>query len=141
MANVLIPTMKLSYAAAARMLAAAVARAEAMDVPQCIAVMDTGGHLVAYARTDGAAALAGGPALRKAQVSAERRHPSGALPKEYELGVGLATDGHYTNLSGGLPIVIDGHHVGGIGVSSGSGDEDLDVARAGLAAVGAKMDF
>ncbi len=135
----LIPTMQLSYAAAAKMLAAAVARA--MKVPQCIAIMDTGGGLLAYGRTDGAAALAGGPALRKAQVSAERKHPSGALPKEYELGVGLATDGHYTNLSGGLPIVIDGHHVGGIGVSSGSGDEDLDVARAGLAAVGAKTAF
>ncbi len=141
MNDMLIPTMQLSYAAAAKMLAAAVARAEAMKVPQCIAIMDTGGGLLAYGRTDGAAALAGGPALRKAQVSAERKHPSGALPKEYELGVGLATDGHYTNLSGGLPIVIDGHHVGGIGVSSGSGDEDLDVARAGLAAVGAKTAF
>ena len=74
-------------------------------------------------------------------MSAERRHPSGALPAEYELGVGLATDGHYTNLAGGLPIVIDGHHVGGIGVSSGSGDEDLEVARAGLSAVGAKTVF
>lgn len=141
MAPTLIPTMQLSYDAAARIVAAAVARAEAMGVPQCIAVMDTGGHLIAYARTDGAAALAGGPALRKAQVSAERRHPSGALPAEYELGVGLATDGRYTNLRGGLPIVIDGHHVGGIGVSSGSADEDLDVARAGLAAVGARCDF
>ena len=50
MADVLIPTMKLSYAAAARMLAAAVARAEARGVPQCIAVMDAGGHLLAYAR-------------------------------------------------------------------------------------------
>ncbi len=137
----LIPSMKLSYAAAAEMLAAAVAHAESMKVPQCIAVMDDAGHLLAYGRTDGAAALAGGPALRKAQVAAERRHPSGALPKEYELGVGLATDGHYTNLAGGLPVVLDGHHVGGIGVSSGSGDEDLAVARAGLAAVGARTEF
>ena len=141
MSELLIPTMKLSYAAAAQMLAAAVAQAQKMQVPQCIAIMDAGGQLLAYGRTDGAAGLAGGPALRKAQVSAERRHPSGALPAEYELGVGLATDGHYTNLAGGLPIVIDGHHVGGIGVSSGSGDEDLEVARAGLSTVGAKTVF
>ena len=47
----------------------------------------------------------------------------------------------HTVLAGGLPIVIDGHHVGGIGVSSGSGDEDLEVARAGLTAVGAKTAF
>ena len=70
-------------------------------------------------------------------VAAERQHPSGALPKEFEAGVAFATGGQYTNLPGGLPIVLDGIHIGGIGVSGGSGDDDLDVARAGLAAIGA----
>lgn len=133
-----ISSSRLSYAGAAKMIAAAVAKAEAMGVPQCIAVMDPGGHLIAFARTDGAAGIASGPALRKARVAAERHHPSGALPKEYELGVGLATDGQYTNLPGGLPIILDGQVVGGIGVSAGSGEQDLEVARAGLAAIGAK---
>ena len=58
MSELLIPTMKLSYAAAAQMLAAAVAQAQKMKVPQCIAIMDAGGQLLAYGRTDGAAGLA-----------------------------------------------------------------------------------
>ena len=83
------------------------------------------------ARTDGAADLASGPAYAKARVAAERQHPSGALPKEFEVGVAFATGGQYTNLPGGLPIVLDGIHIGGIGVSGGSGDDDLDVAGQG----------
>ena len=59
------------------------------------------------------------------------------ITKEFEVGVAFATGGQYTNLPGGLPIVLDGIHIGGIGVSGGSGDDDLDVARAGLAAIGA----
>ena len=43
------------------------------------------------------------------------------------------------NLKGGLPIVVDGHVVGAIGVGSGTGEQDLEVARAALAVVdGAK---
>ena len=41
-----------------------------------------------------------------------------------------------TNLPGGLPIVIEGHIVGGIGVGSGTGDQDREIAAAALAAIG-----
>ena len=126
---------RINYLAASKMMAAAVARADEMNVPQCIAIMDPSGGLVCFARTDGAADLASGPAYAKARVAAERQHPSGALPAEFEVGVAFATGGQYTNLPGGLPIALDGVHVGGIGVSGGSGDDDLDVARAGLAAI------
>ena len=43
--------------------------------------------------------------------------------------------GKRVNLPGGLPIVVDGHLVGAIGVGSGAGHEDLEVANAGLAAL------
>ena len=128
---------RINYLAASKMMAAAVARADEMNVPQCIAIMDPSGGLVCFARTDGAADLASGPAYAKARVAAERQHPSGDLPAEFEAGVAFATGGQYTNLPGGLPITLDGTHVGGIGVSGGSGDDDLDVARARLAAIGA----
>ena len=42
-----------------------------------------------------------------------------------------------TGLPGGLPIAFEGEVIGGIGVGSGSGEEDLAVARAALAAIGA----
>ena len=103
---------RINYLAASKMIAAAVARADQMNVPQCIAIMDTSGGLVCFARTDGAADLASGPAYAKARVAAERQHPSGALPEEFEVGVAFATGGQYTNLPGGLPIVLDGIHIG-----------------------------
>ena len=46
--------------------------------------------------------------------------------------------GGLTNLEGGFPIVIDGICVGAIGVGSGTGAQDCEVARAGLAALGAQ---
>ena len=51
------------------------------------------------------------------------------------LKLAIATQGKRVNLPGGLPIVVDGHLVGGIGVGSGAGHEDLEVANAGLAAI------
>jgi uncharacterized protein GlcG (DUF336 family) len=131
----IITTNRINYLAASKMMEAAVAKADEMGVPQCIAIMDPAGGLICFARTDGAADLASGPAYAKARVAAERQHPSGALPAEFEMGVAFATGGQYTNLPGGLPINLDGGHIGGIGVSGGSGDDDLAVAQAGLTAI------
>lgn len=50
----------------------------------------------------------------------------------------LASGGRLTNLPGGLPIVIDGTCLGGIGVGGGTGDQDVAVARAALRAIGAQ---
>ena len=102
-----------------------------------IAIMTRQAVLFALLELMGMADLASGPAYAKARVAAEREHPSGALPAEFEVGVAFATGGQYTNLPGGLPIVLDGVHIGGIGVTGGLGDDDF-TARAGLAAIGAK---
>ena len=48
------PSLKLTYEGAAKLLAAAVAKARDMSVPQCICIVDTGGHLLTMARLDGA---------------------------------------------------------------------------------------
>ena len=48
---------RINYSAASKMIAAAVAKADEMNVPQCIAIMDPSGGLVCFARTDGAADL------------------------------------------------------------------------------------
>src|SRR5688572_26863397 len=52
-----IDTKVLSYEGAQAMLAAGIAKATEMKVPQCISIVDTGGHLLAFARMDGAFAL------------------------------------------------------------------------------------
>jgi uncharacterized protein GlcG (DUF336 family) len=55
-----------------------------------------------------------------------------------EIKLALAAQNQATSLKGGLPIIIDGAFVGAIGVGSGTGDQDAEVARAALAALGAE---
>lgn len=132
--------LKLTHEGAARVLRAALARAEETGAPQCIAVTDDGGHLLAFARMDGAKVLSIDSAIAKARTAASSRVPTGGLPEDLERRLAAATGGKLTNLQGGLPIVVKGHVVGGIGVGSGTGEQDVDVARAGLAALtGAKV--
>ncbi|MBL0932696.1 MAG: heme-binding protein, partial [Alphaproteobacteria bacterium] len=57
-----VPHLKLTYEGANKILAGAVAKANAMGAPQCIVVADDGGHMLAFARSDGATGLAYGSA-------------------------------------------------------------------------------
>lgn len=137
-----VPFLKLSYAGAVKMLAAAVAKADTMGVPQCIAIVDNGGNMLAFARMDGAKPLSVDSATRKAVTAASSRAPTGGMAEGLDLRLAIATQGKLINVKGGLPIIVDGHTIGGIGVGSGTGDQDLEVAKAGIAAlVGAKHDF
>jgi hypothetical protein len=85
---------------------------------------------------------------RAAALDTPSASPSSTTPAAGGLGAGhnlklaLVTEGRLTNLKGGLPIVVDGQVLGAVGVSSGSGEEDLEVARAGVAAIpGARTDW
>ena len=55
-----------------------------------------------------------------------------------EFKLDFDSGGKLTNLKGGLPIFIDGFCVGAVGVGSGTGDQDVEVARAALEALGAE---
>ena len=130
---------KLTHSGALKILNAAMAKAEAMNVPQCIAIVDDGGNLLAFVRMDGARFLSIDSATRKAVTSASSRAPTGGIPVETEIKLGLATNGRLTNLKGGVPIVVDGKVIGAVGVGSGTGDQDVECAKAGIAALaGAK---
>ena len=132
------PFLKLTHEGALRALDAALKKAEALGVPQNITVVDDGGNLLAFVRMDGAKVLSIRTSQKKAVSAASLRQPSGHLKPELELKMAIATDAALTNLEGGFPIVIDGFCVGAIGVGSGTGAQDCEVARAGLAALGAQ---
>ncbi|MEM7043670.1 MAG: heme-binding protein [Pseudomonadota bacterium] len=119
------------------MLSAAIEKAGAIGVPECIVIVDPSCVDLLSFRMTGAKVMSLQSARAKAITSASNRAPSGGIPPEFAPAVGAATGGKVTNLQGGLPIVIDGYHLGGIGVGSGSPDQDLTVARAALAAIGA----
>lgn len=131
------PSLKLTHAAALKALAAAVARAEAIGWHVNIVVVDEGGNLLAAVRMDGAKFLSLTTATHKAQSAASHRRPTTEIDAELAMSLALASNGKLTNMAGGLPIVIDGVCVGGIGIGSAPDDEDVDIARAGLAAIGA----
>ena len=128
----------LTAAGAHAILHAALAEADRIGVPECVAVVDAGGHLLAFGRSDGARVGSISIALTKAVSAATRKRPTGEEGGGDALTtvrLALAAD-TLTGLGGGLPIVVDGQVAGGIGVSSGTIDEDLIVARAGLTALG-----
>ncbi|MFQ5915006.1 MAG: heme-binding protein [Nitrospinota bacterium] len=135
------PFLKLTHEGALKLLHAAVKKAEEMNVPQCIAVVDDGGHLLAFLRMDGAKVLSIDSSTRKAMTAASSRVPTSGVSKENELKLAHATGGKLTNLKGGVPIIIDGHAVGAIGVGSGTGEEDLVVAKAALKALEGTQEF
>ena len=134
--------LRLTHDGALEVLQAAMQRAAALAVPQCIAVVDDSGNLLAFLRMDGAKFLSIQTAQRKALTAADRRSASGGLEAGHDLRLGLVTEGRLTNLKGGLPIIVSGQVLGAVGVSSGSGEEDLEVAKAGVAVIpGAKTDW
>ena len=134
-------SLELTQDGALGAVRAAMDKAAAMGVPQCIAVVDSGGHLLAFVRMDGTFVQSIDSALKKAMTAASYGQPTGGIEAGVDLKLALATGGKRTNLPGGLPIVVDGHVVGGIGVGSGKGEEDIEVARAGAAAVAGAQVF
>ena len=128
----------LTAAGARAVLDAALAEAARIGVPQCVAVVDAGGHLLAFGRSDGARIGSISIALTKAVSAATRRRPTaeeGGGDALTTVRLALAAE-RVTGIGGGLPLLVDGTVVGAVGVSSGTVDEDTAVARAGLAALG-----
>ena len=117
------------------------ARAKAFDigVPMCIAITDESGNLIAFERMDGGKITSIELAIDKSFTSAGVRKSTHALgevsqPGNPAYGLSSTLGGRMVVVAGGLPVLIDGEVVGGIGVSSGSPAQDLEVAEAGLRA-------
>jgi glc operon protein GlcG len=104
-------------------------------------VVDDGGHLLAFARMDGARPASVNTALIKAVSAATFRQETGPLPAKGEpdlhlsLSLQTASGGRVTTLKGGVPIMVDGQVVGGVGVGGGTGEQDAEVAKAGIQAL------
>lgn len=131
----LVTHRQLGEVAALAMLEAARAKARELGVPQNIVIVDSAGHPIAFCRMDGAKFHSIDTAMAKAVTAASIGAPSGSAPADTGLLVGVTTRGRFTNMRGGLPVLVDGVTVGAIGVGSGSPDQDIAVAEAGIAAL------
>jgi uncharacterized protein GlcG (DUF336 family) len=135
-----VPAASISTDAAHRMIAAAEAKAAAIGVPMCIAVLDVGGNLKAFSRMDGAPL----PSAQVAQDKAYTANGFGMPTHEWHdfikddapLAAGAPTGiPRLVIFGGGYPIRVEGTAVGAIGVSGGHWSQDQQVAEAGLAAL------
>lgn len=127
--------VELNDTSALLMLAAARHHAQSLGVPQNIAIVDTGGRLLAFCRMQGAKFHSIETSTAKAVTAASIAAPTGGAPADFGVLLGMATGGQFTNLKGGLPVIIDGQLAGAIGVGSGSPDDDVAVAQAGIDAL------
>jgi glc operon protein GlcG len=127
-------TTQLSHSAVLALLSAAVAKAEEMQQPQCIVIVDASGQLLGEIRMTGAKFLS----RKSALTAASTGKPSGLIPEQVRIEIGMATGGNVTGLKGGLPIRFGDQLLGAIGVGSGTGDQDVEVGRAALSAIGAE---
>ncbi len=131
---------KLTLAGAKVMLEAGEAKAREMGLAMDIAVCDEGGNLLAFHRMEGAKITSIEVAIGKAFTSAATRLPTAkygelAGPGKPAFGIHVSNIGRFMIFGGGLPISVDGEHVGGIGASSGTVDQDTVISQAGIDAL------
>jgi uncharacterized protein GlcG (DUF336 family) len=129
----------LSLADLKRIAAASEAEAAANKWAVTIAIVDDGGHLLWLQRLDGAAPLSAHIAPAKARTSALGRRESRAYEEIIKNGrtAFLSVPEIEGLLEGGVPIMVDGHCLGAVGVSGVKSEEDAQIAKAGIAALSA----
>lgn len=125
---------------ARRIIESAETKANEIGQPMNIAVVDTGGNLVAHARMDGAWIGSIEISINKAYTSRAFDLPTqdlaeNAQPGQQFYGIHASNGGRIMIFAGGLPLTSGAQIVGAIGVSGGTGDQDQAVAEAGAAAL------
>jgi glc operon protein GlcG len=127
----------LTLIAAQNMVAAAQAEAVRNHLAGVIAVVDDGGWPILVLRMDNSAYLASVElAPGKARTAALFKKPSEDLEDAINHGrTAVVTARDFVEMQGGLPIVVDGQVIGGIGASFDTPAHDVQIARAGLAAL------
>ena len=121
-----------------RIATAAEAHATANGWAVSIAIVDDGGHLLWLQRLDGAAPISAHIAPGKARTAAIGRRESRLYEEMVNQGrvSFLSAPQLDALLEGGVPVLVDGHCAGAVGVSGVKSSEDAQIARAGIAALG-----
>src|SRR5215217_7819937 len=130
----------LTIDGARKVIAGAVAYAKKNNAPGgVIAVVDDGGNLMALERLDGTFAAGANISIGKARTAVLFKRPTKVFEDIIKNGrTSMVALNDFTPLQGGIPIVVDGDVVGGVGVSgAASAQQDEELAIAGAAAIGA----
>lgn len=129
----------ITVAGATALVAAAIAKAAEIGINVAVAVVDESGILKAFARMDGAGPATVDIVPRKAYTAAAFRTSTQAFAQRNQdqltQAISFAELPRVTLLPGGVPILSGRTVIGGLGVGGGTGDQDVAIAEAAIAAV------
>jgi glc operon protein GlcG len=136
-----VTTIKLTQEGAMTILRGALDKARSLGVPASVAVVDDGGHLIAFGRSEEAELYSVAISQAKARSAALTRFPSGKKSPSgnerddhHAIAITLAAGpGSFVTIPGGFPIMVNGRCIGAVG-ASGAAKNDIDIAQAGVAA-------
>lgn len=115
--------------------AACRAEAERIGINVTVAVVDDGANLLYLERFNNAKVMSVEIATQKARTSAISHRPTATFAERVEQSVAFLVVPNILPLQGGLPILAGTDCLGGVGVSGGSGEQDEQIAAAGIAAL------
>jgi len=132
-------TIKLTQQGAMTILHAALDKAGSLGVAASVTVVDDGGHMMAFGRSDEAELYSIAISTAKARSAAFTRFPSGKKSPSgnerddhHALAITLAAGpGSFVTIPGGLPIIVNGCCIGAV-AASGAAKNDVVIAQAGL---------
>lgn len=133
----MISVKRLSIEDARILIEGAREKSAEIGLPMCIAVTDDSGNLIAFERMNGGKAHSIVVAQDKAFTAGAARkatHEYNAANTPGNLAFGIHTEhgGRVSTVGGGLPVIVDGECLGGIGASSGTPQQDMEVSQAGI---------
>jgi glc operon protein GlcG len=136
---------RLTHQGAKSIMTTAIDLAREAGLAISCAIVDAGGHLIVLERMDGGRFHTVHSATTKAVCAASNRRATtakGAVGQELDIshaiGLALAAGAErWTAMEGGVPVLIDGHCLGGVGVSGGDWETDVRIAKASVEAIGA----
>ena len=139
-------TKRLTHEGARKMIAVAIDQARAANIAISCCVVDSGGQVVALDRMDGAPFHTVHSCSTKAVCSSSTKRKTSAkgavgqtLDVAHAVGLTLAAGAaRWTAMEGGVPVLVDGECVGGIGVSGGDWETDQRIAQEAVESIGGK---
>ena len=131
----------VNHEQARKALAGAIAEARKQNLPMAVAVVDNAGMLVAFERMDNTQTGSVAVSQDKAVSAAMYRRSTKVFQDIVAAGgagLRILTLRGANAVEGGIPLIVDGKIIGGLGVSGGSSDQDGVVAKAGVDGLAAK---